>query len=253
MGLDWADGDYSRTATQLEPAAEWVVERLGIGAGMRVLDVGCGTGNAALAAARRGAVVTALDPAAGLLDIARERATEAGLDITFVNAAAEAAPAGGDYDVVLSIFAVIFADDPAAAALGMVEAARPGGELALTTWKPEGPVDAAARVVLGALPQVPGPVREWGNPKWVEELLVAAGARQVAFEDGRITFRAPSPSEAFADLEDHHPFWRWARTQVSDDSWQAVRRDSVRAFDGGNEDPAAFATTSAYWLVRASR
>ena len=71
--FDWGLGRYEDTAAQLEPAARAVVERAAPAAGEHVVDVGCGTGNAALLAAERGARVTGVDPAPRLLDVARER------------------------------------------------------------------------------------------------------------------------------------------------------------------------------------
>ena len=71
VDIDWGDGDDGRTAAALAPAAEELVDVAGIRAGDRVLDVGCGTGNAALAAAARGAVVSAVDPSPGLVALAR--------------------------------------------------------------------------------------------------------------------------------------------------------------------------------------
>src|SRR4051795_733952 len=110
--LDWSLGRYERTAEQLLPAARLVVERAAPSAGDRVVDVGCGTGNAALLAAERGARVTGVDPAARLLDVAREEASAGGLDATFVEGDAAAIPLDyGEADLVLSVFGVIFAPD----------------------------------------------------------------------------------------------------------------------------------------------
>lgn len=72
--LDWSLGNYEHTAAQLLPAARVVVDRAAPAAGERVADVGCGTGNAALLAAARGARVTGVDPAPRLLEVAREQA-----------------------------------------------------------------------------------------------------------------------------------------------------------------------------------
>src|SRR5215212_11271821 len=59
--VDWGAGDYEATAAELAPVAEAVVERARISAGEDVLDVACGTGNAALLAAARGARVVGVD------------------------------------------------------------------------------------------------------------------------------------------------------------------------------------------------
>src|SRR5436305_15136046 len=110
--LDWSLGRYERTAGQLLPAARLVVERAAPAAGDRVVDVGCGTGNAALLAAERGARVTGVDPATRLLEVARERAAARGLDADFATGDAAHLPVGdGEADVVLSVFGVIFAPD----------------------------------------------------------------------------------------------------------------------------------------------
>jgi 2-polyprenyl-3-methyl-5-hydroxy-6-metoxy-1,4-benzoquinol methylase len=83
MKLDWGTGDYSATGRQLEPASVHVVDVAAITEKDRVLDVGCGTGNAALEAARRGASVSGIDPASQLVSKARRRAETLGLAASF--------------------------------------------------------------------------------------------------------------------------------------------------------------------------
>ncbi len=73
--LMWAAGDYPDIARRIEVAAETLAEAVGAGAGAELLDVATGTGNVAIAAARRGAKVTGLDLTPELLDVARRRAT----------------------------------------------------------------------------------------------------------------------------------------------------------------------------------
>ena len=77
--MDWGRGQYERTALALFPAAEAVVRAARLLPGQRLLDVGCGTGNVALIAARAGAHVTGVDPATRLLDVARALARSEGL------------------------------------------------------------------------------------------------------------------------------------------------------------------------------
>src|SRR5215207_6715221 len=92
--FDWSLGRYERTAARLEPAAQGMVERAAPQSGERVLDVGCGTGNAALLAAARGARTTGIDPAPRLLEVARQRAAALGLVATFAEGQAAALPVG---------------------------------------------------------------------------------------------------------------------------------------------------------------
>src|SRR3954451_6604160 len=82
--VDWSVGEYERTAAELEPAARHVVALAAPAPGERVLDLACGTGNAALLAAPAGARVTGLDAASRLVEVARARAAAAGADAEFV-------------------------------------------------------------------------------------------------------------------------------------------------------------------------
>jgi ubiquinone/menaquinone biosynthesis C-methylase UbiE len=73
--VDWGAGSYESTAAELEPVAQAVVERASLRPGQDVVDLACGTGNAALLAAERGARVLGIDSATRLLGVARERAS----------------------------------------------------------------------------------------------------------------------------------------------------------------------------------
>ncbi len=90
MPTTWAQGDYPAMAQRLVPAAELVVARAQIVSGERVLDVACGTGNAALLAAQRGAQVSGIDIEPELLTIAGRRATEARVRVHWHRGDAEA-------------------------------------------------------------------------------------------------------------------------------------------------------------------
>src|SRR4051794_12208561 len=98
--IDWSVGEYESTAAELAPAAEHVVRLAAPQPEERVVDVGCGTGNASLAVARAGARVTGVDPAARLLEVARSSAAAEGLDAEFVAGDAQALPfEAGAFDV----------------------------------------------------------------------------------------------------------------------------------------------------------
>ena len=67
----WASGDYHMIATQIQVVAELMMEALDVHSTERVLDVATGSGNAALAAARRGCEVVGVDYVPTLLDRGR--------------------------------------------------------------------------------------------------------------------------------------------------------------------------------------
>src|SRR3954469_1053077 len=136
----WASGDYTHMVeTFLLPLGPRLVETAGIGPGTRVLDVAAGTGNASLPAAERGAAVTASDLTPELLEAGRARAREAGLELEWAEADAERLPfADASFDVVMSSIGVMFAPHHQAAADELVRVCRPGGNIALLCWTPEG-------------------------------------------------------------------------------------------------------------------
>ena len=125
----WSQGDFRRITAEATPAAAGLVEAVGTQAGDRVLDVAAGTGGAAIAAAQRGASVTASDLTPRMVEHGRARTAVAGLPVEWLEADAEALPfADGAFDRVISCFGAMFAPRPdaAAAELFRVDAARAG-------------------------------------------------------------------------------------------------------------------------------
>lgn len=253
--FDWSDGDYALTAAALAPASERVLDIVGAEPGQRLLDVACGTGNAALAAARRGLVATGVDPAIGLLQICRARCESENLEAEFLGGDAHALPvARGAFDITVSVFGVIFAPDPSVAIAEMLRATRPGGTVAITTWIPGGAVDTAARLLRTALSGEPGDdAPRWQDPAWVERLLREAGGQDVALVEEGLPFTAVSPEAWFAEQEEHHPVWRYAHREMANDSWADLRRRSLEVLHTENEDSEAFTATSRYVIARAVR
>jgi len=84
-----------------------ILERAGLDAGERVLDVGCGPGRLALLAKKRTGVgeVHGVDPSPEMIELANERAKRAGLDVRFQNGVIEDLPfPEGSFDLVTSSF-----------------------------------------------------------------------------------------------------------------------------------------------------
>lgn len=131
----WQAGDFSRIAPAAQIVGEVLCDAIPVYAGDRVLDIGCGTGNTALAAARRRAQVKGADPVAKLLDRARERTAFEGLEIEYHLAPAEALPfEDASFDVALSTFGMVFSDHPEASVAEAARVLAPGGVLGLTAW-----------------------------------------------------------------------------------------------------------------------
>jgi ubiquinone/menaquinone biosynthesis C-methylase UbiE len=106
----WGAGDYSQIASRLVPVSERLCDAVELRAGRTVLDVATGHGNTALAAARQGALVTAIDITEPLLEQGRARARAEHLDVDFRFGDMEAMPFGDDsFDFVLSTFGAMFA------------------------------------------------------------------------------------------------------------------------------------------------
>ena len=157
----------------------------------RVIDLGCGTGNAALLAAACGARVIGVDPAARLLDVARGRAASEGATITFLSGEAASIPVGdASADVMVSVFAVIFAPDAVAAAAEMSRVVTADGRIILSAWIPQGTIfeftsaaGDAVRQALGA-PSPPPPFA-WHDPA---RFVRVASATRLYCRDRRAQF-----------------------------------------------------------------
>src|SRR5260221_6970868 len=135
----WESGDFGRIARTIENIAEEFMARAPVRAGTKVLDVACGTGNLAVIAARQGCEVSGVDIAGNLIAQARAGAAGEGLRIDFEEGDAEALPfAAGQFDLVLSMFGVMFTPQPHVATAELQRVTKPGGCVALANWTPEG-------------------------------------------------------------------------------------------------------------------
>ena len=241
----------------LMPAAEILVRSAGPKSGHRVIDLGCGTGNAALLAAEAGARVTGVDPAGRLLEVARGRAASKRLDIDFLPGEAESLPVpDASADMILSVFGVIFAADPAAAAAEMTRVLAPGGKIVFSAWLPGGAigqVNAVAaemvRQVLGAPP--PPPAFAWHDVGKVSALF-APHSLTVTAEEHSLAFTAPSAADYLDHESRNHPLAVTGFSVLS----QHGRADTARArllqiLQDANEDPHRFRCTSRYIVATA--
>src|SRR4051812_880967 len=170
----WTSGDFGRIAAGYVHGSGEFIARLELGAGEKVLDVACGTGNLAIPAARAGAQVTGIDIAPNLLEQAQAWARAEGFLIRFDEGNAEKMPYGdGAFDAVVSMFGAMFAPRPDDTAAELVRVCRAGGHIAMANWTPDGFIGQMFKIVgtyAPPAPGVPSPLL-WGSEAMVTERL----------------------------------------------------------------------------------
>jgi ubiquinone/menaquinone biosynthesis C-methylase UbiE len=257
--MDWGQGRYELIAEQLLPAAKVVVNQADPGDGDRVVDVGCGTGNAALLATERGATVVGVDPAKRLLEVATAEAKRRGLDAKFINGDAADLPLpDSSADIVISVFGAIFAPDPKAAADEMVRVLDPDGHMLLAAWMPGGAISQAVRLNRQVVAEIsgqppPSPPFEWHELEALSRLFEPYGL-SASLTEHSLSFGAPSVDEFMRIEGENHPLAIEARPVLQ----RAGRADEVRdgmrgIYEEGNEDPDAFRITSPYVVAELRR
>lgn len=174
----WTAGEYERIAPYYRPMAGDLVDRLAPESDESVLDVGCGTGNAAITAGRTGATVTGIDITPALLERARVTASRAGVDdITWLDGDAISLPVPDNaFDITLSTLGHMYADPPDAAASELVRVTRPGGRIGYTAWTPTSCYPRMASALLAYLdpddvPSFSSPPFMWGDEGTAEARL----------------------------------------------------------------------------------
>ena len=252
----WAAGDYAAVGTILQFVSEALCEAVDLRAGSRVLDVACGSGNTALAAARRFGNVVGVDYVPDLLERGRERAAAERLRIEFQEGDAEALPfPDASFDVVLSTFGVMFAPDQERAAAELLRVCRPGGTIGLANWTPEGFTGQSSAVRNRYAPPPPGlaPPGRWGTEDGVRALL-GEGVAEWRAERRVFVYRYASPPAWLAFMRAH--FGPTLRTFAALDAagQEAYAADLLALIDRFNRaDDGTAVVPSEYLEVVATR
>jgi SAM-dependent methyltransferase len=234
----WEAGDWDLVAPRIEAAGPRLLDRLGDIAGLRLLDIGTGSGGSvAIPAALRGAEVVGSDITDAWFDAARRRAAEAGADVRWVVGDAVELPfADASFHVVTSTFGHMFAPDQAAAARELVRVCRPGGRLGLCCWTPDSVFSRQLQIVTAHLPPPPPAFRPpalWGDEAHVRGLLEPLGV-DVRVRRDAVALRAPSPEAQVTFYENAFGPYVTARAALGD-AWPAARQEAIDFVTAVNE------------------
>jgi SAM-dependent methyltransferase len=211
----WEKGDFTRIAATMRESGEALVAGIGVVAGSKVLDLGCGDGTTALPAARLGADVLGVDIARNLVEAGNRRAQAEGLtncrfqegDASSLNELADRR-----FDLVVSIFGAMFAPKPFDVAKEMVRVTRPGGRIVMGNWIPGDPTLVAQILKISSSYTPPPPEgfvspMTWGIEGNVIERFAKAGVPgdRISFSKDTYTFRSPGTPSAFvADFRNYY-------------------------------------------------
>lgn len=206
----WEKGDFTRIASTMRESGEQLVRKFNIAKGMNVLDVGCGDGTTAIPMARLGAKVLGVDIARNLVEAGNQRVKNEGVqncrfqegDATDLSELADQ-----DFDLVVSIFGVMFAPRPMDVAKELVRVTKPGGRIIMGNWIPGDPT-LVAQILKISSAYTPSPPEGfvspmmWGIESNVIERFGHAGIAKenISFERETFTFNMKSSPVEFLDL-----------------------------------------------------
>jgi SAM-dependent methyltransferase len=253
----WGNGPYQNITETIRDLQELVVERLEPQLGDRWLDLATGTGAVAEQAAKRGATVTGLDLAPALIETAKERAAEQGLEIEYVVGDCE--NLGGceslefpdaSYDKVSSTCGIMFAPDHETAR-ELARVTKPGGRIALANWTPEGGLGQMFKVMAPYQPAPPpSSPFDWGKEERVRELLGDAFDLEVS--EHVSTLRVPSGEDYWQLFSTSYGPTKTLAEAIGDRR-EDLRRDWVEFFETNYRSDGEIVHTREYLLVLGTR
>jgi len=226
----FAAGDYSFWSRILEPASQSLVEAARVRAGGRVLDVAAGNGNTALAASRRGAIVTALDPSQAQIEQGRQRARMENSSIAWVRADGRRLPfADASFDGCLDSFGDEMLVEE------MLRVLRSGGVFGIAEWTGEGFFGAYVQLLRRLSP---GPDRGEYRPDLGQEDVVRTSLAPLAerIDVQRRTLRARfATAESFCrDLLEKDPYVCPIHAAKAPDRWEEFSEEIRRLVSAWN-------------------
>jgi ubiquinone/menaquinone biosynthesis C-methylase UbiE len=233
----WSQGDFAKIGVAAQILQEELCEALDVLPGRRLLDVACGAGNGAIAAARRYCNAVGLDYVPALLERARQRAAAEGYEIEFVEGDAQALPfEDGSFDYVISTFGAMFAPDQEKTAAELLRVCRPGGKIGMTNWPPRGLVGGGMfKVIAEHAPPPPGvaPPVLWGTEERLRELF-GDGVSELTLTDRQLNFRYQSPEQWLEFFREYFGPMMMAFARVGEEGADALAQDLLDVMRSAN-------------------
>jgi ubiquinone/menaquinone biosynthesis C-methylase UbiE len=233
----WSEGDFAKIGTAAQIVQEELCEAVDVWPGQRVLDVACGAGNGAIAAARRNAKAVGLDYVPELLERGRERAAVEGYEVEFVEGDAQDLPfEDGSFDVVISTFGAMFAPDQEKTAQELMRVCRSGGKIGMANWTPRGLVGGGLfKITSEHAPPPPGvlPPVLWGTEERLRELF-GDGVSELTVTQRHFNFRYPSPEAWLEFFRTYFGPMIMAFARVGDEGAPALENDLLEYMRGAN-------------------
>ena len=248
---DWRSFDsvadvYDRVRASVHtPPARDLVALAEPAAGDRVLDVGTGTGIAALAARDAvgpGGLVVGIDRSIEMLRVSRTK----GLGRVSVATANDLPFRDAAFDVVVAGFVIAFVPRHETAFFDMIRVLRPGGRLAVSAWGP--PEDEFSRawrevaesyvgpdVLRGALTKAAPGEERFSDPKRLEESLREAGLRPVRVE--RRAYRSTMSIDDYLTGREASLRGRFMREMLGPELWERFRGHARETFSSRFREP----------------
>lgn len=251
----WEKGDFTRIAETMRESGEALVAQLEITKGLEVLDLGCGDGTTAIPEARLGANVLGVDIAENLVEAGNRRAKAEGLnncifregDATDLHELKDES-----FDLVVSIFGVMFAPRPFDVAKEMVRVTRRGGKVIMGNWIPGDPTLVAQILKISSAYTPPPPEgfispMLWGVEDHVVERFVNAGLpkENISFRKETFTFDAPySPTELVGNFKNYYgPTMNAFEAAEKNGKAQELQKELEQLFESQNKSTTKGSTS----------
>lgn len=231
----WSLGSYSDIAPYFLGMAAHLVDSTDVDATDAVLDVGCGTGNVAITAARRGADATGLDIVPAMLEEARQTATAADVGpIDWREGSATDLPFDDNtFDVTLSCLGHMFAEPPDAAGQELLRVTQASGRIGFSSWTPSSVVPAMGAVLANYLPpdrDTGEPPFLWGDTDVVRDRLGSA-VETIEFETGTVFTPVFSPAHYWEKATTESGMFIVALEAIDDADHSALREEMIETIE----------------------